>query len=361
MENLRLLSNLETRKHKLIQIVLSGQPELDAKLKQPELRQLAQRISVRRWINTLTEEESYAYVQHRLNASDYKGPSLFGRKALEMIYEYSGGIPRKINILCDNALLIGYALKKRRIDADCVAEAAGDLNWAPIPKASDHAPATALAPVPQFARKGLRFRIALAGGMALAVGLVVAAWTNFGKSGSTFWLRNLPLSESIIQAKVNPVQDTERKPVPQDLSIPEAKGVLTQQAGPASMANERGVAESVMDTKEGRKREKLLMQSSELEKENLVFPAETPSEQKLPLPMKSAVAENPAHFSLKTVIVQRDDVLSKIILRAYGRYDEGLLTKVLKENPGIPTPDYIFVGQVIKLPKLESKQLNQFD
>ena len=123
MESLRLLSNLETRKHKLIQIILSGQPELDTKLSQPELRQLAQRISMRRYIIPLSESETYDYIQHRLTIAHYNGSSIFDRKALRLIWEYSGGIPRKINILCDNAFLIGYGLRKKRIKASEVEEA----------------------------------------------------------------------------------------------------------------------------------------------------------------------------------------------------------------------------------------------
>ncbi|MDD5206705.1 MAG: AAA family ATPase, partial [Desulfobacterales bacterium] len=139
MENLRLLSNLETRKHKLIQIVLAGQPELDAKLGRPDLRQLAQRVSMRRSIASLKEEETYEYLRHRLAVVDYRGAELFPKGAKKLIYGYSGGIPRKINILCDNALLIGFALKKKIIDIDCLAEAAEDLKWSPIDKASKRA------------------------------------------------------------------------------------------------------------------------------------------------------------------------------------------------------------------------------
>ena len=105
LESLRLLSNLETRKHKLVQIILSGQPELDIKLSRPELRQLAQRISLKRYITPLGEKETFEYIRHRLAIAGYKGQSLFSQKARQLIWEYSGGVPRKINILCDNALL----------------------------------------------------------------------------------------------------------------------------------------------------------------------------------------------------------------------------------------------------------------
>ncbi len=132
MENLRLLSNLETRKHKLIQIVLSGQPELDHILAQPELRQLAQRISLKRYIMPFGEDETDEYIEHRLSMADYRGPALFSRQARKTIWEYSGGVPRKINILCDNALLIAYAMRQKTVEASVIEEAIRDLSYSPF-------------------------------------------------------------------------------------------------------------------------------------------------------------------------------------------------------------------------------------
>jgi len=138
LERLRLLSNLETRKHKLIQIVLSGQPELETKLNDPDLRQLAQRITIRRRIVPLSEKEVYEYIHHRLINADYKGPALFTDGALRLISEYSGGIPRKINILCDNALLIAYGLGKRKINPEVIEEVIKDQGWSPHPPIVAH-------------------------------------------------------------------------------------------------------------------------------------------------------------------------------------------------------------------------------
>jgi type II secretory pathway predicted ATPase ExeA len=129
MENLRLLSNLETRKHKLIQIILSGQPELDTKLDRHELRQLAQRINLRRYIYPLNKTCTFSYLRHRLSVVTNSDSLPFDNKAEKMIWEYSGGIPRKINMLCDNALLIGYGLGKKKIDGTIIQEAAKDLKW----------------------------------------------------------------------------------------------------------------------------------------------------------------------------------------------------------------------------------------
>jgi hypothetical protein len=131
MENLRMLSNLETRKHKLVQIILSGQPELDTKLSKPEWRQLVQRISLKRYSTNLSEEDTYRYVQHRLDIAGFKRPFLFNDEALNLIWVHSAGIPRKINIICDNALLIGYGIEKRIINKEIIQEAIDDLCWSP--------------------------------------------------------------------------------------------------------------------------------------------------------------------------------------------------------------------------------------
>src|SRR5262245_56968023 len=127
LEDLRLLSNLETGKEKILQIVLSGQPELGQKLGNPGLRQLRQRVAVSCRLLPLTREELTEYIQSRLTAAGAADPKLFARDAEERIFEISTGIPRLVNIVCDNALVIGYALGKKRIGADVVNEAAADL------------------------------------------------------------------------------------------------------------------------------------------------------------------------------------------------------------------------------------------
>jgi len=131
MENLRLLSNMETPKHKLIQIVLCGQPELDIKLDKPELEQLKQRVSVRLRIQPLNEKETYEYIRHRLEVANHPGSDLFDFKALNEIWNYTAGVPRKINILCDNALTIGFKGNTRKIARPIIEEAVKDLKWEP--------------------------------------------------------------------------------------------------------------------------------------------------------------------------------------------------------------------------------------
>lgn len=132
LEELRLLSNLETRQQKLVQIVLSGQPELDGKLLRHDLRQLTQRISLRRSIQPLSEKETFQYLDHRINTAQGTDPQLFSAQARRLIWKHSAGIARKINILCDNCLLIGFGLKKNRIGKSIVKEAIDDLESSSI-------------------------------------------------------------------------------------------------------------------------------------------------------------------------------------------------------------------------------------
>ena len=126
LEEIRLLSNLETSRSKLLQIVLLGQPELDKTLSQPGFRQLRQRINLRYHLPPLSEKETKEYIGKRLRIAGAKEP-IFTEKAIKQIYLKSGGIPRLINILCDNALLNGYALDQKMGGERSVKEVAKDL------------------------------------------------------------------------------------------------------------------------------------------------------------------------------------------------------------------------------------------
>ena len=127
LESIRLLSNFETSKDKLLQILLVGQPELAVRLNSPELRQLKQRVMLRHHLRTLSLKECCEYVSHRLKVAGGE-LSIFTADALESIYSYSGGIPRIVNVLCDNALLTGYALGSKEIDTEILREVAEDLS-----------------------------------------------------------------------------------------------------------------------------------------------------------------------------------------------------------------------------------------
>src|SRR5882672_8888213 len=115
LEQIRVLSNLETDQEKLIQIVLVGQPELLDKIGTPEMSQLDQRVSIRCTLADLDEQETDRYIHHRLNVAGARGQVSFSAKALKEIYRGSHGVPRLINLICDRALLAGYAAQTRDI------------------------------------------------------------------------------------------------------------------------------------------------------------------------------------------------------------------------------------------------------
>ncbi|HSE85781.1 MAG TPA: AAA family ATPase [Candidatus Binatia bacterium] len=127
LESIRLLSNFETSKDKLLQILLVGQPELAVRLNSPELRQLKQRVMLRHHLRALSLQECCEYVSNRLKVAG-GDRTIFTPNALESIHSYSAGIPRIVNVLCDNALLTGYALGRKEIDTGIIREVAEDLS-----------------------------------------------------------------------------------------------------------------------------------------------------------------------------------------------------------------------------------------
>jgi general secretion pathway protein A len=126
LEQMRLLTNLETNDEKLLQIVMIGQPELRTMLERPELKQLAQRITARYHLEGLTKAESHEYVLHRLRRAGGRD-SLFQRGALSLLYRLSGGVPRLINVICDRALLGAYVQGESAVTRRTVKKAAEEV------------------------------------------------------------------------------------------------------------------------------------------------------------------------------------------------------------------------------------------
>jgi general secretion pathway protein A len=132
LEQVRLLTNLETATTKLLQIILIGQPELRELLDQPDLRQLAQRITGRYHLNPLSEDESAGYVKHRMRVAGATA-EVFTPSALREIHRLSGGIPRVINVICDRALLGAFTQEDHRAGAALVRQAASEVYGRPVP------------------------------------------------------------------------------------------------------------------------------------------------------------------------------------------------------------------------------------
>jgi general secretion pathway protein A len=128
LEEVRMISNLETTQEKLVQLILLGQPELRQKVRLPGMQQLRQRIAVQYHLDPLARGETLEYIAHRLKVAGPTEPIEFQRGAMLAAHEYSGGVPRLINTLCDNALLTAYCREERTIAAGLIREAAQDLD-----------------------------------------------------------------------------------------------------------------------------------------------------------------------------------------------------------------------------------------
>lgn len=137
LEEIRLLTDLETNNEKLMNLILVGQPELNETLDQPSLEQLTQRIRFRFHIGPLNEEEMRNYVNHRLSIAGNKN-EIFSKKSMPLLYKYTGGIPRLLNALCDVALICGYAEEHKSIGIKVLQTAIDELEWKPFAERYKH-------------------------------------------------------------------------------------------------------------------------------------------------------------------------------------------------------------------------------
>ncbi len=175
LEQLRLLTNLETSERKLLQIVLIGQPELRAMIARPELEQLAQRVIARYHLGALNETETRLYIQHRLGVAGLKTALPFSDEAIQRVYRLTRGVPRRINLLCDRSLLGAYATGKPQVGLAIVDKAASEVFEAPsdIAAEADHKPTRWLTRHPYAT-----LALGALGGVLLATGL--GSWYTSG-------------------------------------------------------------------------------------------------------------------------------------------------------------------------------------
>jgi general secretion pathway protein A len=158
LEEIRLLANLETSTEKLLPVVLTGQPELADRLNEPDLRQLKQRVALRCSLPPFDLRETAAYIAKRIRIAGGDSAGVFTREAVEAIYQGSHGIARTISVICDNALISGFALQRRPVDADVIAEVCRDFDltrmepYARVPAAAAAATAAARPRPLEFAR-----------------------------------------------------------------------------------------------------------------------------------------------------------------------------------------------------------------
>jgi len=344
LEGLRLLSNLETRKDKLIQIIISGQPELATTLGQKKLVQLAQRIGLRCQTKPLSEKETHEYIEHRLKVAGYKGPQLFANKATKMIWAYSEGIPRTINIVCDNALLTGYSKDAKRIDASIVQEVIKDLNHVrlnnlepekeesidstegkyqqPSDKSDGihHGPTGVSTEKKDLRgeRKEKRFSLAWTAAIA-AVAIIINIVIFYVFTG------NLKDFQNELSLKFESLKDKIQYQL-------ESKNAQSDEAP-------RDILQR-LDTNDKHK-----MDSTE----------ETPATKSMLQPALDKAQSERRVDGVKTgnedrVVVQKGETLEEIAIRVYRKKDMKILNAILKINPEIKNPNLIYENQIIRLP-----------
>jgi general secretion pathway protein A len=157
LEEIRLISNMETDTQKLIQIMLLGQPELRDKLNRPDLEQLRQRVSLRYHLRSLDRDETRKYIEHRLSVAGDEGGVRFTKGALDALYEFSTGIPRLINVACDQALLMGYLRETKKIDEAIIREISAEFGL-PADEKTNEQPASGTRDKPSGLRRFFRRR-----------------------------------------------------------------------------------------------------------------------------------------------------------------------------------------------------------
>lgn len=299
LEEIRLLSNLETVHEKLVQIMLLGQQELNDKLNSTQLRQLKQRIGVKYHIPPLDANETRDYIDHRLRVAGYepREDPLFTTSALGEIFRYTRGFPRLINIVCDNVMLAAYSDDLRQVSSSLVKKVVGGMEKTYV----RHTPQVPARHIHRVRARGLWI------GLAASALLVVAALAAF-----------LVLSPSGMR-----VADR-------------ARAVLSGQAGPRvtgeSTAALRDSADAII--------ERQSMPRVSIQDQAGQIPPHVPGS-----------TEQRRHGGV-TVTVGRGDTVARIAARHYGRIDAGILDHIARANRDLGDINLIFEGQKITLPPL---------
>jgi len=348
LEELRLLSNLETAKEKILQFVLAGQPELEVMLSRPEIRQLRQRIAVNARLRPLGRTEVKAYVTARIAAAGGDERGLFRAAALHRLWRFSRGVPRLVNVACDNALVTAYAAGKRTIGWRAMGEAVRDLR--PAGRAGARTPWLRL-------RMGT---IAVAAVLGAAVGLGVTQLG--GNTGAT--PPASPPPEAAAPAPAPPAPAA-----PAAVSAPALAAAPAPAPEPAIAADaSREVAGGTLDVANAAGRVAAAPVAAERPAAappgaGLVAPASeigarpeaTEDVASAPPPVQAATAPEVAPVPVaaprdRLVRVHRGDTLTAIAMAHYGRVSPDLLEAIKRANPALRDPDLIRSGGTIVLP-----------
>jgi general secretion pathway protein A len=333
LELVRMLSNFETARDKLIQIVLAGQPQLAENIGSPELLQLRQRISIFARLQPFTPEETTLYILHRLRVAGYNSDMpLFTKDALALIALCSEGLPRNINNLCFNALSLGAALQQKPIDRDVIRQVIGDLDIGPRrkrgvtgkPEEKTAEDKPEFIPADDRSSAGWFPKIAVAAAVLLAVGL--------GLMESQRWLGHPAEPQPPLTATAKP-EPVVREPV---VSIPPPPP-LHDAATPLSVPSAVPSAPSAVPSAPA-----------------AAAPADRPAKSDAPPPSLVA-ARTLLPVDVGTVRVAAGQTLLGICIQKYGTCTSQLLQQIHDLNPSLNNPDHIESGQNIRIPVLAAQ------
>ena len=408
LEEVRMLSNLETARGKLIQILLVGQPELGEKLGRPELRQLRQRISLVAELKPLSYDDTVQYITHRLEVAGREGGGVFSRRALKAIYRGSGGIPRLVNVICDKALVLGYGAGAKVIKAKIIREVLKD--WKPFQQRaaspSPHARPRA-ASLRRRADAGRPLRKIAA---AVGVGLVGAALIGMlavrkeGDVWSRIWHGLIPTGASgtvVDRAATVTPPDAVSSAAPRGESsaVPSAPTASTRESTATSGSAAAGAASAVSNSGSANGSSAVIAPgSTRAERSESGASAVSPSsaadsgageaateaagaapalpprvERRLPAlstapggptsaldrPGTALAMPGERAGGARQVVVTPGDVFSALVAKNYGRAELTLIDFVKSANPDIGSIDVLHAGQRITLPAYEPGALVQ--
>ena len=346
LENLRMLSNLETHKQKLLQIVLVGQPELEEKLLLHNLRQLKQRIAIRARIERLTRKESQEYIGHRLAKAALLPGRIFAEKALQYIVLKAQGCPRTLNIICDNVLMAGYGSRERPISYRLARRVVADLEL----------------------KRPSRLKIwwAMASGLTLAIVLTVGTALAFASrqpaENATLGVHALVGKVSMPHiatfASAGDIAREARVVANAPGGSPGTGTPLATERAPEKAQTEHAEPGDRMDHNENGSSSiphSLDEQAIELLSSNCGV--ESPEVSRRASPPEEKTEPGHACTAFKSWRVRTGDTLTGIARQAYGSVTEDTLSLIRKCNPQIIESDIIRVGDELKLPTIQQEQL----
>ena len=399
LENLRMLSNLETSTDKLIQIILLGQPELDSLLKQPSLRQFRQRIALWANISPLTEEESRAYIEHRIERASTTGssmlfstnsepPLVFAKGALNLIARHGKGIPRRINILCDNALITGFGRQCKPVSVSVAKEIIRDFG------------ANEESGVSNYVKWAVGFGIVVIVLLGLIFFFKIPLWnrnvemhssvaSKSGKQGPTMITNQRGGGPTTVRQKrqsSNPISRGEKR-LDSERSREEFTGSALLQDSPETARNLSSSGESNQRAKDTSENSSKLGSSSSNSKDTRTITTreivrsgragiDKSRRPVVSLDGTSGASTNNASRALTsekrkdlsiegrgsspfTRSVKYGESLSQIAIETYGSENGKYLEWVKQHNPHIANPDFILPGQNIVLPEYPQRSRNE--